>query len=110
MPFRVGIFALDAAGQRHKHGFGALQFVRVTLQGKQRPNARQELNTIDRLGEKIVRAGLNPRNPILDGRKPCNEHHRSQAALGTALHQPADLQPVQLGHHHVEENQIGVVG
>ena len=68
---------------------------------------------IARLGHGTVTPGgarLEPLQPCLPGAVPRQEHHRDQSRLGILLELAADLVAIHIGHHNVEQDEVGLLG
>ena len=63
---------------------------------------------LNRLGDVVRRAELEARDLVGDFAERRQEHDDRVARGGIALERAADLEAVELGHHHVEQDQIGV--
>ena len=67
------------------------------------PDAGHQLRRAERLGQVIVRAGVQAGDPVGLGRPGRQHDHRD---LALPPHQSEHLEAVQPGHHHVEEQQV----
>ncbi len=84
-----------------------LERVLQSFDAQHRLHARLELGEIDRLGDVVVGAGLEPFDLAL-GRVERRLHDDRDEGQGIAsFHPPRDLDPVDLGHHDVEQDEIG---
>jgi hypothetical protein len=72
---------------------------------QQRLEPREQLLERERLGQVVVGARLQPRDAVVDGIAR-GEHQHRRAVAGVA-HPPADLEPVEAGHQHVEQHGVG---
>ena len=66
-------------------------------------DAGQQLVRAERLGQVVVGAGVEPGDPV-DLRGPGREHDDRDLAL--AADQAEQLEAVEAGHHHVEQDQV----
>ena len=64
---------------------------------------RQQLVGTERLGQVIVRAGVQPRNPVVFS-SACGQHDHRDLALPPQ--QPQQLEAVQSRHHDIEQEQV----
>ena len=74
---------------------------------EERPHAREELVEGERLREVVVGAGVQARDAVLDA-VPRREHEDRRPPVRRAQ-APADLEPVDVGEHHVEQDHVVVV-
>ena len=66
----------------------------------------QQLPPVDRLGEEIVRAGLQSQVPLLLFRERRHQQHGQERLARALLHSFADLVSGHSRHHHVEQHQV----
>jgi len=94
--------------QRNGAGGGRAhaQLVRQRLQPHEALDARHELEVVDRLGEEVVRAGLQAPHAVggLVERRHHDDGDMGGARIG--LQPLADLETVDAGHHDVEQDEI----
>jgi hypothetical protein len=69
-------------------------------------HARHERRLIHRLRQVLVCTGFEPADHVLRFRAGRDEDDRHEWQGGVRLEPPADLEPVELRHHHVEEDQV----
>ena len=62
---------------------------------------------VDRLGEVVVAAGVEPSDDVLLAGLGRHQDHRDERQGGVGLHPAHDFEPVDLGHHDVEQHQVG---
>ena len=67
------------------------------------PDAGEQLLGAERLGQVVVGPGVEPGDPV-DLRGPGREHDHRDLAL--AADQAEQLEAVEAGHHHVEQDQV----
>src|SRR5262245_321043 len=84
-----------------------LDRVVVPLDPEQRLDAGQELVAVERLGNEVVRAGLDRRR-LLRADAGREHDHRQHSRLVTLAEAFADNQAVGRRHHHVEQDEIGL--
>ena len=106
MSMGVGIACFNTLRQSEQNRLGIFQLVCELLQLEQRANAGQQLGEIDRLAEKIVRAGINSVDAVFGLRKPRDKHYRSEPGFGSILDSAANLEAVHSRHHDIEQYQI----
>ena len=77
------------------------------LDAQDRAHARHERGLVDRLGQVFIAADVQAGNDILGvaARRDQDDRDERQALVGLEL--AAHLEPVELGHHDVEEDQVG---
>ena len=70
-------------------------------------HARNQRRMLDRLGQILVGAGIQAMHDVLQRgfRGHQDDRHVRQRSIGPNL--PGDLEAIQLGHHHVEEHEVG---
>ena len=61
----------------------------------------------ERLGQIVVRAGLQPGDALRH--LGTGREHQHGRAIADGAHPPADLQAVETGHQHVEDDRVGRV-
>lgn len=112
---RGGVILVQAWYRRRNHAQrrrGALthaQLVQHQLDAQQRAHTRKHRGVVHRLGQEIVGASRQPLHAIL-GVAECRHHdHRHMRRVGIGLQPAADLEPVHARHHHVEQDQIGLL-
>src|ERR1039457_7425407 len=70
-----------------------------------RPDTGQDLHQAERLSDVVISAENKPRHPFMHSAPGTQENNRDTGPTGP---QPPDhLEPVTIGHHHVEQNQVG---
>ena len=67
-------------------------------------HACRELIGMERLGDVVVRAKVEPLRLVRGGALGGEQDHRDRPPLPQLAH---DLDPVEIGHHHVEEDDVG---
>ncbi len=72
-----------------------------------RPNAAGEFASAERLGDVVVGSQLQAAHLVLLVVPHCQHDHGD---AGDLAQRSQRLEAVQLGHHHVQENQIGQLG
>ena len=77
------------------------------LDPQDRAHPRDERRMVDRLGDVLVAAGIEPGHDVvgIGLRRDQDDRHERQAGIGLEL--PADLNAVPARHHDVEQDQIG---
>ena len=100
---RVGHAETDGS-----RGTGA-QFIEHHFEPRQRPHPGDQRDFIDRLGQEIVGARLQPLEPV--GRLVEGGHHddRDMGGQRIALEPAAGLEAVHAGHHHIKKHDIAVM-
>ena len=96
-----GVPLLDFVGQR-------LDRVVQALDAQHRAHARGERRMVDRLGQVLVAAGLEPGDHVLRVGHRGDHDDRRERERGVGAQPPADLDAVELGHHDVEQDQVGL--
>ena len=86
------------------------QFVGHHLEPHQAAYAREQRRVVDRLGEKIIGAGIEPGQPV--GRLIERRHHDDGdvRGFGIGFDAAADFETVHARHHHVEQHDVGRLG
>ena len=85
-----------------------LDRVVVALDPEQRPDAREQLVVVERLRDEVVRAGLDRSRLLLADARGDHDHGQHRGLV--VLAQPAaDGVAVEPGHHHVEQDQVGLL-
>ena len=69
-------------------------------------DAREKLVKDERLSDVIDTAGLKPADDLRRLGEPGHEDNRNACKLRQALHSPACLEPVELWHDGVQENEV----
>ena len=69
---------------------------------EERADPRQQLVEFEGLGQVVVGPGIEPGHPV---RRPCRQQQDRHAVSLRAQH-PADGQPVDARHHHVQHQQV----
>ena len=104
----VGIARVDRQRQALEDGFGRLEVVGVALEAHQRREPRVELLGIERLGEKVVGADVNPAHAVLARVQAGNEDHRHQPGSRHHLQPRAHLEAVEPRQPDVEQDDVDV--
>ncbi len=73
-------------------------------------NARHQREAVDRLGHKIVGAGLKPPDEVIHIGEGCHHDDRDVRRRRIGLDATADLKTVELRHHHVQQDDVGLFG
>ena len=73
---------------------------------EQASNASDQLGTVERLGEEIVGTRLEAFDLIVDFVEGRHHDHGQEPCFGIRFDPAAHLVAIELGHHHVEENEI----
>lgn len=107
MPVGVGITGLDGQRQTQDHRFSRFELVSLTFETEKRPHARFEFLAVEWLAQKLVGASIDPANAALAIPEPCQEDHRREARGGVPFDGPADVETVQPGQLHVENDEVG---
>jgi hypothetical protein len=75
----------------------------------ERAQARQQLGERERLGQVVVGAGVEPRDPV--GHRVARREHENGAPSAGLAQPAADLEAVDVGQHQVENDRVvGVLG
>ena len=112
---RPSILALDQAVGRidQPHVLaGRLAHAKLVhhhLQAHQAAHAREQRGIVDRLGEEIVGAGIEPRDAVGRLVERGDHHDRHMGGLGIGLDAAADFEAVHARHHDVEQDDVGLV-
>ena len=80
--------------------------VEVDVDSEDFCGAHDDLVGVERLGEVLVRPGRRVERPALSLRREDDDVHTDQA--GVAANGGADVGAVHPGHHHVEQDQVGL--
>jgi hypothetical protein len=100
-------FALRRLDADIARGHGAHpQLLGNHLEPRQRTHAGDQRQFRDRLGQKVVGPGFEPAHPVGRLIERGNHDHRNMMGDGVGLQPPADFEPVHVGHHHVEQDEI----
>ena len=100
---RPGDHAHAAAG-----GLAVAKFVDHHLQAGQAAHAREQHHVVDGLSEEFVGAGLKARDTVAAAVQGGDQHHRHVPGLRIVLQPAADLKAVHAGHHHVQQDDVGL--
>ena len=87
-------------------GLVAPDFVLRFFHLQQRRDTHAELGFVDRLGDKVVRAGFDGVQPVfarLEARHEDDGHVVAHRILADA---PADVEAVESGHHDIQQDEI----
>jgi hypothetical protein len=79
----------------------------VALDPEQRPDAREQLVVVERLLDEVVRTRLDRLHLLVPG-AGCDHDHGQHGRLFALAKPPADRITVHLGHHDVEEHDVGI--
>ena len=90
--------------------FAQLQLVQHHFQPQQRAEAGEQRLVLDRLGEEIIGAGLEPAHPVLLLAQGGDHDDRNMGGLGRLPEPTADLEAVHARHHDVEQHDVGALG
>src|SRR5690606_28199408 len=82
------------------------QFVGQHLEPDQALDPRHELQIVDWLGEKIVSPGLQAAHAVGNLIQSGDHHDRDVRRRRVALEAAADLEPIHVGHHDVQQRHI----
>ena len=100
---------LDGHREAEDHRVRGFEIVRVAFDANERTDTRAKLVGIERFAEEVVGAGLDAANAIARIAQRGHEDHRNQPRRRVLLQLPTGLEPVEPRHHHIEQDQIGVV-
>ena len=75
-----------------------------------RPHPGAKLPGVERLGDVVVRAGVEAGDDVLVLIVCCQQDGVDVAAVGETPDRAAHLEPVRLGHRPVDDGQAGAVG
>jgi len=90
-----------------KRGDGAhAQFIGHHLQPCQRTYPRNQHDVGHRLGQEIVGAGLKAAHPIGRAVQRGDHDHRNEMRHRVRFQPAANLETVDIGHHHVEQDDV----
>ena len=70
-------------------------------------DAQGQVLQIDRFVQKIVRASRNAHHPLLAFGERGDHQDRDGRRLRVFLQPPADFEAVHVGHHHVQQDDVG---
>ncbi len=70
-----------------------------------RAQAGEQLLELERLRQVVVGAGVEPLDPVADG--VARGQHQDRDAVAAAAQPPGDVEAVEAGHHHVENERVG---
>jgi hypothetical protein len=79
------------------------------LDAQHRLHTREQCHLVDRLGEVFIRTRFKTGDHILCVRLGRDQNDRDERHGDVGFEPTADLHAVELGHHHVEQNEIGTV-
>ena len=108
-----------AAGAPHPPGVGLdpqvgeeqrRRFVGVVVgsgAAQQGAHPGEQLVELERLGQVVVGAGIEPGDTI--GRLGARREHQDRQAVALGTQHPAHREPVDVGHHHVEDRRVGML-
>jgi len=82
------------------------QFIGHHLQPRQRTYPRNQHDVGHRLGQEIVGPGFQPTHAIGRAVQRGDNHDRNEMRLRIRLQPAANLKTVDIGHHHVEQNEV----
>ncbi len=82
------------------------QLVGQRLEPHQALHPGHQLDVVDRLGQEVVGAGLEPAHAVGGLVERGHHQHRDMAGLAVDLEPRTDLEAVHLGHHHVEQDDV----
>ena len=85
------------------------QFVAQTLEPHKAFDPREQLNVIDRLGQKIVGAGFKTPYAVGGLVERRDHHDRDMGRYNVALEDLATGEPVHFGHHHIKQDDIDIL-
>ena len=92
---------LHLAGQRLDRG-------RAGLDAQHRAHARDERGVVHRLGQVLVAARFEPRDDVLRVRHRGDHDDGREGEVRVGAQAPAHLDAVELRHHDVEQDQVGL--
>ena len=75
---------------------------------QERPHPGQQLLGVERLGQVVIRAGVEPRDPI--GGLGARRQHEDRHPVALGSQHPTDGQTVDGRHHQVEDQQVDGAG
>ena len=84
-----------------------LHLVVQRLDAQHGAHAGDQGAVVDRLGEVVVAAGIETGHDVLGRCLGCHQDYRDEGQAGIGFQPPHHLQPVDLGHHDVEQDQVG---
>ena len=88
---------------------GVIETVIHALHFEQHSNPGENLPRIDRFGDEIFSSHLDPLDPVLLCRKRRNHNHGDVPKSFIFLDPSANLKPVDLWHHYVEQHEVDSV-
>ena len=105
--------AVDLVGDRIEDQVGEPQrlgaLAIVAHPAQQRPQPCLQLAQRERLDEVVVGADVEPEDTIVD--RIARGQHQDRRLVAGGAHAPAHLEPVDPGHHHVEDHSVsGLLG
>lgn len=102
--FRVGVLGLDRACKSVDHPVGVVQAVVDGLEPEQGSNPSFELDSLNRLGQKVVGPRLQSSDPVLNLTQCGHHYDRDQSRLGGRFEPAANLESIDPGHLDVEQH------
>ena len=88
----------------------AQQLVVERLDAQQRAHAREQLGLAHRLAEEIVGAGVEALGALLGRVERGDEDDRQHRVRRVGADLAADVVAAHAGHHHVEQDEVGLLG
>ncbi len=82
------------------------QLIRHHLEPRQRTHAGDQHHIRHRLGKKIIRARFQTLDAIGRMIERRHHHHRQEVRFHVALETAANLEPVHIRHHHIEQHDV----
>lgn len=89
-----------------RRGDAHAQFIRDRLQPHETAHAREQGRILDRLGQKIVRPGIEPLEAIARLVERRHHHDGDMGRRRRGLESAAGLETVHAVHHHVQQDEI----
>jgi len=100
------ILALEQVDHREDHRLGRVELVAQRPDAEERAQPGQQLDTLERLVEEVVGAGVEPPHLALDVGERGEQEDGHEAGRAPRLDPPADLEAVDLRHHQVEQHGV----
>ena len=101
------ILGLDRIGQCGDDALGALHLGHHEREPAGAAQSSEELRLVERLGQEIVRTGIEPGDDVIDRGAAGQQDHRQRHGPRIGAQPPADLEAVHPGQPDVEQDDVG---
>jgi hypothetical protein len=108
-PVQIGARRADHA-HAPARGLAPAELVHHRLQPGEAADARHQHEFVDGLGQELVGPGVQPLDAVVPAVQRGDQHHGDVTGGVVVLEPAADLEAAHAGHHHVQQDDVGLFG